>query len=484
MRSVTPLVLLAAAVVLFARLGARPVTDSAEERVVDVAAHMVESGDWIVPVREGEIRLRKPPLAYWLAAAGQSLVTDPLEGSRLPSAVCALLLLLLTAAWAARVAPPPAAPLAALLLLAMLLFEKEGRRATMEMPLALGCTAALFVFATRRPLGGSALVAFAAAAAFAFLAKGTPVLLVVALPLVLTALFDPARRGDALRALAALPVALLPTVAWYGALASRVPGGLERVARIALLPLGFGGGQADGATHYEPPWWYVEKLVGSSFPAALLLPILAWRAHRTRLWRENPSLRFLATVFLAGFVGFSLVPQKQKHYLLPLLPALAILTAEATLAALQARPRTVRRATRLLGALALLSCAFGAVVFFGYLDVAVGSRAGAIALAIASAAWILLAAKAVSSGDPARAARWVVPLVLLLLAARLAFLEVWRDQVKDAYDHGRPLPRQRVLLELHERGSPWLNLLGVEKKVRRTARRLADRRRNGPAPSK
>ena len=51
------------------RLDALPVRRTQEVRVVETAREMLASGDWLLPRLNGELRLQKPPLAYWLTAA-------------------------------------------------------------------------------------------------------------------------------------------------------------------------------------------------------------------------------------------------------------------------------------------------------------------------------------------------------------------------------------------------------------------------------
>src|SRR5678815_1710535 len=48
-----------------------PIERAQEARVLETAREMVGAGwkNWLVPHRNGQVRLRKPPLAYWAAAA-------------------------------------------------------------------------------------------------------------------------------------------------------------------------------------------------------------------------------------------------------------------------------------------------------------------------------------------------------------------------------------------------------------------------------
>lgn len=53
----------------------RPLTETSEARTAVVAREMSASGDFIVPRLGGKIRLRKPPLPYWLTVGAAKLTT-------------------------------------------------------------------------------------------------------------------------------------------------------------------------------------------------------------------------------------------------------------------------------------------------------------------------------------------------------------------------------------------------------------------------
>src|SRR4030095_2164892 len=77
---------------LFFALGRKVVTQTAEERVAVTSREMLHAGEWILPTLGGEIRLQKPPLAYWLVmGAAKALGGHDELSLRLPFALCALL---------------------------------------------------------------------------------------------------------------------------------------------------------------------------------------------------------------------------------------------------------------------------------------------------------------------------------------------------------------------------------------------------------
>jgi Dolichyl-phosphate-mannose-protein mannosyltransferase len=115
------------------------------------------------------------------------------------------------------------------------------------------------------------------------------------------------------------------------------------------------GRVAQSFAHQRPVWWYLMVL-----PAMLLPWTLALRAP-WHVWCEtfrasSKSLRFAVTWFVPTFVAFCLVSGKQPHYLLPLLPAVALYLA-LVLGSQEARLRA-----RWFGAL-LLTAGLGLAVF-------------------------------------------------------------------------------------------------------------------------
>lgn len=461
------LVLLAALALLY-RLGAAPIDRSSERRCHRVAEAMLASGDYVVPRLDGEVRLQKPPLYYWLASASAGLCGGPSPSTtRLPSALAALALLALTMAWARSIGGPAHALLAGAALIAMMQFHSSGRRGDAEMTLALASTAALWT--GRRLLDAPSRgrsVAFAACLALAFLAKATAAFVTVLLPLLAFAAAEgQLRRLRERRFLLAVLVAAAAGFAWYGAIVARVPGALDSLLGDAVLPVGIDA-HGDGATHYRPPWYFASKLFGIAFPAILLLPLALRDWIRTRLFRGDPQRRFVAVAFLAAFAAFSLIPQKQKHYLLPALPALALLLADATIAFASAPARGLRfpaRATA--GLLAAAGCAAAAVLVFFFRTLAPDAAGAGLALTELAAVSF---ACALAATVRARAAVFAIPFVAgiaLLVAVESGHVDVFRGRIEEAAEGGPPLPDQEQLLDAASHHPRLLEVLGVESNV-------------------
>jgi 4-amino-4-deoxy-L-arabinose transferase-like glycosyltransferase len=78
--------------------------------------------------------------------------------------------------------------------------------------------------------------------------------------------------------------------------------------------------------HQLPWWWYLEIL------PLLLLPWLLWKplwAGLRKLTYQDSGIRFCLAWAIPVFIAFSLISGKRIHYLLPLVPALALILARA-----------------------------------------------------------------------------------------------------------------------------------------------------------
>ena len=308
------------------RLGDTALRHRSEKRSVALVSEMVASGDWLIPHLDGVPHLQKPPLFYWAGALATELVGTPGPlGVRLVSALAGLALAASVFAWAGRALGPDHALACTVALAAMAQFWISARLGTADMLLVAFTTAALFAFERGR------VGALAALVALAFLTKATAALLDVFAPVAVWLAMQ--RRLRAALQPNVLAWAALSAAAglwWYAAALALVPEAPARLREFFFVPLG--AGHSDLASdHYHPVWWYLPRLLGASAPAVVLLPFVIRDGWRSRFWRDAPALRFAATSALALFVAWSIVPQKGRHYLLPILPFFALLAGDSAL---------------------------------------------------------------------------------------------------------------------------------------------------------
>jgi 4-amino-4-deoxy-L-arabinose transferase-like glycosyltransferase len=326
-----------AGIVLVSTLAIPSVDRAQEARVLETAREMMDASlrGWMIPVLNGKVRLEKPPLAYWLAAGGFKLLGVHVWAGRLPFAILAWLAVGLTYVFAARLFGRFAAFVGAGTLLGCLMFAHHARLAETDVLVLLFVTAAVYAFwrgtMTRAEEARSRVRWFYAASAavgLAVLSKGPPAVFPV---LFFGALVWKTRRWDRLWQwvqCGAPLLALAIGAPWFIYVIHAV--GYETMlteARIATL----------GEEHRG---WFIEYLpqtLVAMAPWSALAVMAVWMAI-TR-WRKDPRIVGVLLWLAAVMIPLCVAGQKQKHYLMPALPPLAILTGWFIDRALRARRR-------------------------------------------------------------------------------------------------------------------------------------------------
>lgn len=339
------LLITVAALLLLSSLGSAPPLTNAEVRCEEVIRTMLATGDYAMPRLAGRPRPHKPPLAYWLSAACCRVAGGfGYVAFRLPSALTAIGIVLLVLAWGRRLGSTSQGLLAAALLLVDYLFLSQGRRGTFEMPLAFFCFGCLYacIRLAERPSWGRAATAVALYA-LAFLAKGTPALLFVVLPLLVWRIGS-GRGREFLRPRVVIVAfaALVLGAGWHLHVCTTDAECRRAILGQLLLPFGAEPYGVVSAPHRQPFWFYAVHIWAKPAPAAFLLPLAALHAWRERLFPAGSHWRLLALAAFLPIIVLSLLPEKQDHYLLPLLAPLALLQARAALWAAGESSRAAR----------------------------------------------------------------------------------------------------------------------------------------------
>ena len=288
-----------------------------EPRYASIGREMARSGDWVTPRLWGEPWFEKPPLSYWMTAAGNLAGLGPDLAGRLPVALLSVAFLILYY-WCLRAEfGRRAALFASMVLASSAAWVAFSRVGVTDLPMAALFSAAMLLGLRWVSTGERRLIA---AAAFflglAVLAKGL-VPLVLAVPL----LWAGRRRLKDWRLLFPLAVFFLTAAPWYILCYFRNgPVFLnEFFWRHHFDRFSSGVG-----FHEEPFWFYLPVLVAGLFPWSPALVALIRRG----LYRD-PGRRFLLLWLGFGFVFFSASSGKLPGYLLPLYPALAALVGLA-----------------------------------------------------------------------------------------------------------------------------------------------------------
>jgi 4-amino-4-deoxy-L-arabinose transferase-like glycosyltransferase len=334
-----------------------------EARNAIAAREMVSSGHYLLPTLGGQPRLEKPPLMYWAIAGTARLFNGGLVSERiaaLPSALAGASCCVGVALVTARLIGRKAGLMAAAILATSLGFYKWGRIGQIEMLLTamVALSVGAFVLWSLQPRRRSLLLLACAFAAAACMTKG-PVALVLIFTGVGAWLISLKLAGRRIRGLATLwhlaGIAVFFVLALPWPVAVMLQSGAKEVFLHEVLGRLSGGWQR----HVEGPFYYFGTLPWLVAPWIVAWPVIAWR-----LWKDRATLRaahapaiFLALWFLSVFVIFSAVRTKQSFYLLPILPACAMLTAWAINGI-----RRAERATVALAAAAVLTYLGDAVI--------------------------------------------------------------------------------------------------------------------------
>jgi len=327
---------------LYAFAGWKDFWKHADGRVATVAREMVQSGDYLVPRLGGYPRFEKPPLMYWAVAESSRLfgggrVTE--WTATLPSALAGAVAAMMVAAVATRFFGRATGLTATAILVTSYGFYWWGHIAEMEMLFAAMITLAVGSFIVwaeeqvttswqPRRLGWLfATYAFTAAAG---LTKGPVGLLIIAMGCISYAV---------VRRLAGRPIPHLAT-RWHAlgfaiflAIALPWPAKVlaQPEAKEVFLREAFGRLGSSWARHTGGPFFYFNSLARLIGPWILAVPLVLWRLYKCwgALRRQQAPAIFLAVWFLLVFGFFTAVHTKQDHYLLPILPAFAMLAAWA-----------------------------------------------------------------------------------------------------------------------------------------------------------
>ena len=319
-------ILLALVLALLAfRLGAIPLLGPDEPRYTRVAVEMHRAGEWVTPTLQGEPWLEKTPLFYWLAGGAFSLLGETEAAARVPSVLATLLLVGATALFGARLYGSAAGLHAGFVAGTSLLVFVYGRAASMDMLLAATVTVAIGLAGLRvlGMAGRRAIVAAAAVAGLATLAKGPLGLLLPAL--VLGGYLVATREWRSVRELLSpLAVAAFVIVAapWYVAILLDQG---RHFLDVFILNHNVERFTSTIHRHPGPFWYYLPVLLAGLFPwSGLSVPALV-RVEPRASRRDLFVLLWLAL----PLAFFSLAGSKLPGYILPCVPPLAILVGRA-----------------------------------------------------------------------------------------------------------------------------------------------------------
>lgn len=326
------------AVLVVATLAGRPLIPIDETRYVGVAWNMWVRGDWWVPFLDGAPYSDKPPLLFWLILGGWRAMGPCELWARLVPCACALASLLAIRRMARTLWPgePATADLAPLVAVSCVLWGVFSTTLMFDALLTCWVLATLLGWlALARGRWGSGLLLAGLGIGLGMLTKG-PVVLVHVLPVALLAPVWATWAGGADRGGGGTRARWLSYSASVGAALALGAG----VALAWAVPAANSGGEAyanailwdqtamrlvDAVDHGRPWWWYAPLLPLLLWPWSLWPPL--WRAVAAVVRRPDAGTRFVLAWLAPSVAILSFVSAKQAHYLLPAVPAFALLAA-------------------------------------------------------------------------------------------------------------------------------------------------------------
>jgi 4-amino-4-deoxy-L-arabinose transferase-like glycosyltransferase len=318
-----------------------PPIDRDEARFAQATKQMVETGDFVDIRFQDDVRYKKPVGIYWLqSAAVETASALGLPRAelriwlyRIPSLIGAIGAVLLTYWAALAFVTRRGAVFAALLVCSSVLLGVEARLAKTDAMLLLTVVAAMGALARgylswqrgedpeHPPWSWPAI--FWTALAGGVLLKGPLILMFVALTIVTLAILDRSASWLwRLRPVWGLMWMLVLVLPWFVAIFWR--------AGETFFTDSIGGDMlsklAAQESHGAPPGLYLLLFWITFWPGAPLAGMATpavWRARR------EPGAQFLLAWLVPSWIVFELVLTKLPHYVLPLYPAIAILTVGA-----------------------------------------------------------------------------------------------------------------------------------------------------------
>lgn len=313
--------------------------DRDEARFAQASKQMLESGNFIDIRFKEDVRYKKPVGIHWLQVASVSLAEMMVGPSarttiafyRLPSLLGAIGAVLLTYWAALPFVSRRGALLAGGMMATCVLLGIEARLAKTDAMLlftvlaSMGALARAYMVRERgRPASRLDAAIFWTGLAIGILVKGPMAPLFVALAILPLVVVERSGRFLlGLRPLVGILWCLLLVLPWFVAIYFVTNGAFYKLA-VGVDMLGKVTEGQEG--HWAPPGTYLLLIWGTFWPsvalAVMALPF-AWRARRER------AVTFLIAWVVPAWIVFEITATKLPHYVLPLYPALAILTALA-----------------------------------------------------------------------------------------------------------------------------------------------------------
>lgn len=350
-------------------IGAGDITGDDEAREVGIVQDVL-AGHWLWPRFNGELIPDKPILTHWLSAVPCAIAGFSEAAVRLPSAIAGAALVGWTTRFGMETLGAGPGIAAGLLLATFPAFDGRTRLARPDMVmLALLVPALGLSFRGQRERRSRDVTRALVLLGLATFAKG-PVApaLFVATWLVFLAWQGELRRARELVTVPGVVALVVLGGGWYAVALAGWGQEFVHEHLVGRYVRNLAGGLAAGGS-YSPKslafhlTFYPLHLLLIALPWTPLVAVALWRLYRTDGFRR-PLVRFLVCWAVAPVVVFTPAEWKLRYYLLPSLPALALLAApfaESLVVDWRGR-HSATRASRVAGALVVVAGGAAAAV--------------------------------------------------------------------------------------------------------------------------
>ena len=311
----------------FGTLNYRHLIPSDEGRYAEMAREMLVTGDWVTPRYNGYKYFEKPPLQVWATAATFQAFGIGDWQARLWTALTGFLTILAIGFTGARIYNPRAGWIAALVLASSPMWVISGHFNSLDMGLsaflvAALCSLLLAQTSHNKTSSRNWMWACWVFMALATLSKG---LIGAAIPAMVFIAYSISawdwKIWTRLRLFSGIVIYLLITAPWFVLIAQRNPEFLE----FFFIHEHLQRFTQDTHSRTGPIYYFAPLLIIGALPWVLQIPgsiAQAWQERR----REFSSGWLLVCWFAIIFTFFSVSHSKLPGYIIPIFPALALLT--------------------------------------------------------------------------------------------------------------------------------------------------------------
>ena len=320
----------------FISLNILPPLDRDESRYIQSTVQMLESNDFVNINFLDTPRLKKPPGIYWLQAMSATFIKNiffldspPLWSFRLPSAIGASVSIWITFLLGQLLFGRAQGFIASLLLISSPLLIIESHVAKTDSALLASFLFVLYILAKiifyieqniKKPSDITILVAWVVLS-FSFLIKGPIALFILFLLILFFRFSREPINYKTFKPVIGIVIFIIIVFPWFMFVQSgnNTDIFLNSIKKDMLLKL-----ISVQESHGAPPGSYLLSSFLTAWPITLFIfPTVIWVFNN----KKNKPVKFLLCSLLPSWLFFEIMPTKLLHYILPLLPSLAILTA-------------------------------------------------------------------------------------------------------------------------------------------------------------